>query len=493
MRTLWRLASDQNCTRQFCAVSRHRLEVARGFGVAPLAAHALLLLVLIPGLAKALGLGNLDIQTHLEQPLLAHIELIAVNPDDLDQIKVRLADQKEFEWVGIERTSALEQLRFSPFVNKSGVPTIAITTAHPPEQDSLNFLIEVRWPEGRLLREYNIRLEPLSAADRPSPVVINTPTERSVTPQRVPSSPRPTTLGPERASGDTSAASPQPSDAPIVPPLTNPYTTMRGDTLYEIAGLYLPDGDVNTRQMALALFRANPDAFNNLDINNLKANVPLRIPDLAEIEQLSRRPLVIETKAQMPEVAENEIQSATKQMSVRGEPKPEVRLETPAKPDIGGDAPPREATPVETQVTEKQQAAQSSENEDEQAPQAAETDGHLEIITAEANVVEPEAETVSADGYIANLENTVALTHELAESRKQENNELKTRLQELENMITRQQRLITLQTTQLAEIQKAMLANAQQATPIIWQWVLITLIGMTIMLMVLVLRLYRRD
>lgn len=279
----------------------------------------------------------------------------------------------------------------------------------------------------------------------------------------------------------------------MTPPLTNPYTTVRGDTLYEIARTYLPGGDVNTRQMVLALFRANPDAFNDRDINNLKANVPLRIPDLAEIEQLSRQPLVIETKAQTPEPAENEIQSANKGISDRGESKPEVRPEMPAKPDTGGDAPSREAASVDTQVTEKQQGTQSSENADKQASQAAETDPYLEIITAETNVVDPEAETVSADNYIANLENTVALAHELAESRKQENSELKSRLQELENMTSRQERLITLQTTQLAEIQKAALTNAQQAIPIIWQWVLITLIGLTIMLMVLVLRLYRRD
>ena len=118
---------------------------------------------------------------------------------------------------------------------------------------------------------------------------------------------------------------------------------------------------------------------------------------------------------------------------------------------------------------------------------------YLEIVTAETEPVEPKPGIVSTDDYIANLENTAALAHELAESRKQEINDLKSRLEELENMLLRQERLITLQTTQLTDIQKAALANSQQSTPIIWQWVLVALIGLTIMLMVLVLRLYRQD
>ena len=144
------------------------------------------------------------------------------------------------------------------------------------------------------------------------------------------------------------------------------------------------------------------------------------------------------------------------------------------------------------QLSAEQQGIEDSESANQQTPQAA-ANPYLEIVTAETELVEPKPATVSADDYIANLENTTALAQELAESRKQEIDELKSRLEELENMLLRQERLITLQTTQLTEIQKAALANSQQSTPIIWQWVLIALIGLTIMLMVLVLRLYRQD
>ena len=496
MRTLWRLTSDQNCTRQFCAASLLRLEILKQYGIVPRAAHWLFFLALLPALAKALGLGNLDIQTHVEQPLRAHIELIAVNPDELDQIQVRLADQKDFEWIGIERTSELEQLRFTLRVDESGIPTIAVTTVQPLKQDSLNFLIEVRWPEGRLLREYAIQLKSLITDYGPSPVDGNPPIEQAVPSKNI-SPPNPTTLSTEQTVVDASASSPQISDTPTTPALINPYTTVRGDTLYKIARKYSPDGEVNTRKMVLALFRANPDAFNDGNINNLKANVPLRIPDPNEIEELGRQPPPIEATVATLEPVGEATQSTNEAIMVKDEPEQEIRPEIPSTPSPGGDVSSQEPPSVDTQVTESQQETQGSEKPDKQAPQAAQTDPYLEIIAAKPELEESEpeskAEAVSANDHIANLENTVTLAQELAESRKQENKELKSRLQELEKMLSRQERLITLQSTQLAEIQKAALATAQHATPIIWQWVLITLIGLTIMLMVLVLRLYRRD
>ncbi len=450
-----------------------------------------MLLALIPSLSKALGLGNINIQTQSEQPLRAYIELIAVNPNDLDQIEAKLADPKDFEWIGIERTSALEQLRFRPFVNASGIPAIAVTTADPLAQDSLNFLVEVRWPEGRLLREYTIKLETLVGDDVSPPLPTNPTVERVVATPRKPSPPSTTVAAPDPTVDDVNTTFSRQSESSAISPLTYPYTTVGGDTLYAIAKKYLPEGNVNATQMTLALFRANPEAFNNGDINNLKVNVSLRIPDLAEIEKLSRQPLQNEEKLATPEPEETQIQPAVRQRVDTDELTPESPPEAPATSGTGGDPPMLDAATNNVQLSAEQQGTEDAENTNPQTASAA--NPYLEIVTAETEPVEPKPGIVSTDDYIANLENTAALAHELAESRKQEINDLKSRLEELENMLLRQERLITLQTTQLTDIQKAALANSHQSTPIIWQWVLVALIGLTIMLMVLVLRLYRQD
>jgi FimV-like protein len=53
--------------------------------------------------------------------------------------------------------------------------------------------------------------------------------------------------------------------------------------LWEIATRYIKDETVSPQQMMLALFRANPGAFVNTNINRLKMGAVLRIPDREEI------------------------------------------------------------------------------------------------------------------------------------------------------------------------------------------------------------------
>jgi FimV-like protein len=68
---------------------------------------------------------------------------------------------------------------------------------------------------------------------------------------------------------------------------TDSYTTQPGDTLWDIATRYIADDTVSPQQMMLALFRANPGAFIDTNINRLKMGAVLRIP--AREETLATR------------------------------------------------------------------------------------------------------------------------------------------------------------------------------------------------------------
>jgi pilus assembly protein FimV len=104
---------------------------------------------LIPGLAHALGLGEIRVDSALNQPLKAEITVLSANPDEVIDIVAKLADQEAFDRLGLERPYELTKLQFKPAV-RDGVPVIVVTTRKPVKEPFLDFLLDVRWPNGRL-------------------------------------------------------------------------------------------------------------------------------------------------------------------------------------------------------------------------------------------------------------------------------------------------------------------------------------------------------
>jgi len=127
--------------------------------VRKLATAAAVSLVLASGGVRALGLGDIEMRSALNQPMNAEIRLTSVKPGELDGMIVQLASADAFNRAGIERNNALTSLRFT--VDESGgVPVIRITSNKPVVEPFLNFLLEVDWPQGRMVREYTVLLDP---------------------------------------------------------------------------------------------------------------------------------------------------------------------------------------------------------------------------------------------------------------------------------------------------------------------------------------------
>jgi pilus assembly protein FimV len=110
-------------------------------------------------LAPALGLGDITLHSALNQPLDAEIAL--VEPGDLaeGELSVRLATADEFSRAGVERVFFLNDLRFTPILhgNRS---VIRVVSNKPVNEPFLNFLVQVNQPNGRLLREYTVLIDP---------------------------------------------------------------------------------------------------------------------------------------------------------------------------------------------------------------------------------------------------------------------------------------------------------------------------------------------
>jgi len=114
--------------------------------------------VLAPALSYALGLGEISTNSALNQPLDADIQLVSA-AGEVDDVIVKLAPNAVFNQAGITRSGLLDELAFEP-VDVDGEAVIKVTSKAPIQEPFINFIIEVSWPKGKLLREYTVLLDP---------------------------------------------------------------------------------------------------------------------------------------------------------------------------------------------------------------------------------------------------------------------------------------------------------------------------------------------
>ena len=198
------------------------------------------------GMAQALGLGELTLKSTQNQPLLAEIELLDVKDLTAAEVVPSLAPAEEFSKAGVQRPAFLDDLRFTPVINPEGKSVLRVTSSQPLSEPFVKFLVQVMWPNGRLLRDYSVLLDPAK-------------------------------FSPQTAAAAAAAPAAAPAGSPAQ------YTTSARDTLWEIAAKARNGGSV--QQTMLAIQALNPDAFINGNINRLKTGQVLRLPDASQSTQ----------------------------------------------------------------------------------------------------------------------------------------------------------------------------------------------------------------
>ncbi len=269
-------------------------------------------LLFFPISGFALGLGDIEVSTYLNQPLKAQIEVVSARPGEVDDLLVSLASRDAFRKAGLDRPANLSKLRFKVEKSEDGqTATILVSTKTPVKEPFLNFLVEADWAKGRLLREFTILLDPPFFTQQPAPapaVTSETPQPEAIAPV-TPAAPQPIAeiinQEPEPASDD-SYSPPQPIALTDEPPLEetvdespamdfqsvvgapDSLTVEKGDTLWAIASQY-QDGEHSMAQIMLAMQAMNPEAFGDDNINNLKVGAVLRAPDQDALNLLSKQ------------------------------------------------------------------------------------------------------------------------------------------------------------------------------------------------------------
>ncbi len=228
-------------------------------------------LLLAPQAAWALGLGDIRLQSALNEPLSAEIDLVAPTADELSTLSAQLASRDLFQRYGLDRPAYLDSVKFQVGRGRDGRSVLLVSSAAPIAEPFVTFLVEVNWPRGRLLREYTVLLDPPVFAPAPA-----APPAPVAAPRAAPTAPRPATTAPRPAPGPARETAVAPGGS---------YPVSAGDTLSRIAG-ELGDGTRSgTNRMMIALFRANPDAFAG-NINVLKAGATLRVPGPEEVQSI---------------------------------------------------------------------------------------------------------------------------------------------------------------------------------------------------------------
>ncbi len=218
------------------------------------------------GMAQALQLGEMTLKSKLNQPLAVEIELLDVGGLTASEITPSLASSQAFVDAGVDRQAFLEDLTFTPVINPSGRSVVRVTSSKPLPDSYVRFLLQVQWPNGRLMRDYSVLLDP-AKFDQPAPTT---------------AAPAPRLAAP--ASSAPAASKPA------------QHTTTSRDTLWEIAAKNRNGGSV--QQTMLAIQALNPDAFIDGNINRLKTGQVLRLPDPVQSTALPQPQAIAEVSAQ---------------------------------------------------------------------------------------------------------------------------------------------------------------------------------------------------
>ncbi|TKJ83922.1 peptidoglycan-binding protein [Pseudomonas koreensis] len=331
------------------------------------------------GMAHALGLGELTLKSTLNQPLVAEIELLDVKDLTAAEVVPSLASPEDFAKAGVDRQAFLNDLTFTPVLNASGKSVLRVTSSKPLSEPMVKFLVQVMWPNGRLLRDYSVLLDPSK-------------------------------FSPQTADA---AAQPAPSQTIAAPTTgaTHPtqYTTTPRDTLWEIAAKARTGGSV--QQTMLAIQALNPDAFVGGNINRLKTGQVLRLPDAVQSTALPQSKAIAEVAAQ------NEAWRQGRRYV--------------AKPGTG-----QQQLDATNRGRGNTGAAQNAQD-------------NLSLVSAES----AKARGKGPAGDAKALSNKLAVTQESLDTTRRDNEELKSRMSDLQSQMDKLQKLIELKNNQLAKLQ----------------------------------------
>ncbi len=235
----------------------------------------IVLILALPQSGTSLGMGELEVFSALDEQLEAYIELRIDERETLDGLQVGLASAEDYRKVGLDKSFVPSNIQVS--MDEDNSQLIRLTSVGPVSEPIVSILLDINWSNGRLLREYTLLLDPPVYAESTGSSVSNEVVE--ITPVQ--------TQQPQvEASEEDNYFDNSSFQTVDTSPSVGEVDVQSGDTLWSIASRNKPSG-VSTQQMMMAIYYANPNAFLNNNINQLVKGTRLRIPGADEVDAVS--------------------------------------------------------------------------------------------------------------------------------------------------------------------------------------------------------------
>lgn len=384
-------------------------------------------LAMLPAWGQAAGLGKLNVSSALGQPLRAEAEIFAEKQESPDDFAVKLASADAYRAANMEWVPVLSSLRFS-IEKKAGKPVLRITSNQSINEPFLPVLVEMKWPNGQIVRDFTILLDPpgYGAVAASSSVSLPQSTTAASTgagsaaassakPARPAKKNRPEPIADTTGAGADAGA--------------ESVKVQSGDTLTSIASRLKPEG-VRLEQMLLGLFQENQQAFSGNNMNRLRAGQILRVPEKEKLQQL-------------------EVSAARKEIKMQADDWHAYRQKLAGTVEQGqavADKQPRQA--VSGKIA---QAA-----EDKAAPKTQPAQDVLKLSKGE-----PAGKAGAAAGKDSKaMQDKLQAMSEEATAREKAIKEANSRIGDLEKNVQEMQKLLALKNQQLADMQKQAAAKA---------------------------------
>jgi len=250
----------------------------------------LMLAMSLPGAVRALGLGDIRVESALNEPLTAQIDIVGATREELAILTANIANREIFQRYGADRPSFLSTASFKVGKDAQGRPVLNVRSADPFTDPLVSFLVELRWGRNEVVREYSLLLDPPSYRD-PKPKA-----ELALASNGPSAAAAPTTAAPatEPAARSATVAHAEGSGSPAHPTVT----VAAGDTLRAIARHAGARTETDAQTLMIAIFRANPKGFDG-NINRMHRGAVLSMPTPAELAAVSGTEARREVRAQM--------------------------------------------------------------------------------------------------------------------------------------------------------------------------------------------------
>lgn len=221
----------------------------------------------LPASIQALGFGVPVLKSHLNEMLDVRVPLLLADDESLNNVFVEFAKPNEYRLVGLEPYTDLSGMRVSVEHMAHGEAYVMLSSVSVVQAPIISLLLKARVGRNTHYKQVQVLLDSMGLGAKTHAVK----QQRARTPLAVDKN-----IAKNNAEQDWAR--------------TWRYGPVRsGDSLSTIAYRLRKDKQWSNHEIMLALYRSNPDAFIEHDINRLKSGVWLEVPHTKMLKKLLKQ------------------------------------------------------------------------------------------------------------------------------------------------------------------------------------------------------------